>query len=57
MKVLITAGGTSEPIDQVRSITNHASGTLGIEIAKVFLQNGVTIDYVVTKSAKKPAAD
>ena len=57
MKVLITAGGTSEPIDQVRSITNHASGTLGIEIAKVFLQNDVKIDYVVTKSAKKPAAN
>ena len=57
MKVLITAGGTSEPIDQVRSITNHASGALGIEIAKVFLQNDVKIDYVVTKSAKKPAAN
>ncbi|WP_368262236.1 phosphopantothenoylcysteine decarboxylase domain-containing protein, partial [Enterococcus gallinarum] len=29
MRILITAGGTSEKIDSVRSITNHSTGSLG----------------------------
>lgn len=36
MNILITAGGTQEPIDSVRSITNHASGRLGAMIAEQF---------------------
>lgn len=32
--VLITAGPTREPIDPVRYISNHSSGTMGYEIAK-----------------------
>ncbi len=36
MKVLITAGGTTESIDSVRSITNTSTGKLGCEIAKEF---------------------
>lgn len=39
-KVLITAGGTLEPIDSVRSITNKSSGKTGIEIAKIFMNRG-----------------
>lgn len=38
MNILITAGGTQEPIDSVRSITNHASGRLGAMIADAFAQ-------------------
>ncbi len=34
--ILITAGGTSEPIDRVRSITNTGTGKLGSLIAKQF---------------------
>ncbi|MGM0148349.1 phosphopantothenate--cysteine ligase [Enterococcus sp. AZ162] len=57
MKVLITAGGTSERIDQVRSITNHSTGRLGQAIAEVFLAHEtVRIDYVTTHSAVKPTA-
>ncbi|WP_206858732.1 phosphopantothenate--cysteine ligase [Candidatus Enterococcus mangumiae] len=56
MKVLITAGGTSERIDQVRSITNHSSGRLGKAIAEAFLTHpSVTIDYVTTQPAVKPS--
>lgn len=36
MRILITAGGTQEPIDSVRSITNHATGRLGAMIADAF---------------------
>ncbi|MBF8807620.1 MAG: phosphopantothenate--cysteine ligase [Enterococcus lacertideformus] len=55
MNILITAGGTSEKIDQVRSITNHSTGRLGKNIAEVLLQHpSVTIDYVTTPVAIKP---
>lgn len=56
MKVLITAGGTSEKIDDVRSITNHSTGSLGSLIAEAFLENSIQVDYVTTEIAKKPAS-
>ena len=36
INILITAGGTSEPIDSVRSISNTATGRLGSLIADAF---------------------
>jgi phosphopantothenoylcysteine decarboxylase/phosphopantothenate--cysteine ligase len=33
LKILVTAGGTSEPIDSVRSISNRSSGQTGCQIA------------------------
>lgn len=36
MKILITSGGTTEAIDSVRGITNHATGKLGKSIADLF---------------------
>ncbi len=38
MKIIVTAGGTSERIDDVRSITNTSTGRLGYAIGKCFLQ-------------------
>lgn len=55
MRILITAGGTSEKIDDVRSITNHSSGRLGVAIANAFYEKTTTIDYVKTNSAQKPS--
>lgn len=54
MKLLITSGGTSEAIDQVRAITNHASGNLGKIIAEQALKNGHEVTLVTTKQAVKP---
>ncbi|HEM4051046.1 TPA: phosphopantothenate--cysteine ligase [Streptococcus suis] len=54
MKLLITSGGTSEAIDQVRSITNHASGNLGKIIAEQALRIGHEVTLVTTKQAVKP---
>ncbi|HEL2054995.1 TPA: phosphopantothenate--cysteine ligase [Streptococcus suis] len=54
MKLLITSGGTSEAIDQVRSITNHASGNLGKIIAEQALNRGHEVTLVTTKQAVKP---
>ncbi|MCH3919479.1 MAG: phosphopantothenoylcysteine synthase [Sphaerochaeta sp.] len=36
MRILITAGGTSEPIDSVRRITNTGTGRLGSLVADAF---------------------
>ncbi|HFI0468225.1 TPA: phosphopantothenate--cysteine ligase [Streptococcus suis] len=54
MKLLITSGGTSEAIDQVRAITNHASGNLGKIIAEQALKCGHEVTLVTTKQAVKP---
>ncbi|MEX2783903.1 phosphopantothenate--cysteine ligase [Streptococcus sp. H49] len=55
MKILITSGGTREKIDAVRSIANHASGSLGKQIAEKFLAQGHQVTLVTTKTAVKPA--
>ncbi|MCB5952421.1 phosphopantothenate--cysteine ligase [Enterococcus sp. BWT-B8] len=55
MKVLITAGGTSEKIDNVRSITNHSTGRLGRTIAEIFLEKGHQVIYLTTPYAVRPA--
>ena len=40
MKVVITGGPSSEPIDEVRLITNRSTGELGIILAQAFWQSG-----------------
>lgn len=42
--VVITAGGTQEPIDDVRFLGNRSTGVQGIELARVFAES----DYRVT---------
>jgi phosphopantothenate-cysteine ligase len=58
MKFLVTAGGTSERIDSVRSITNSATGRLGSLIADCLAQNPETerIFYVCGKNSARPAS-
>lgn len=38
MKIIITAGGTSEKIDDVRTIANTSTGRLGYAIGKAFVE-------------------
>lgn len=54
MKILITSGGTTEKIDQVRGITNHSTGRLGKQIAERFLAAQHQVTLVTTASAVKP---
>lgn len=44
--VLVTAGGTSEPIDPVRFITNRSSGKMGVAIAAKALGRGAKVILV-----------
>lgn len=61
MKLIITAGGTRERIDSVRSITNEATGRLGSLIVEEFVRrlNGKehTIYYLCGMSAVVPKAE
>lgn len=54
MKVLVTAGGTSEKIDQVRRITNMSTGQLGSLIADAFIDIGADVTYVCGRSSARP---
>ena len=42
-RVLVTAGGTREPIDAVRWVGNHSSGRMGIAIAKAAHEMGAEV--------------
>ena len=59
MNVLVTSGGTVEKIDEVRSITNMATGRLGSLIADAFAAESRVDDvyYVCGKAAIRPASD
>lgn len=59
MKVVITAGGTSEKIDNVRKITNSSTGKLGLCIVNEFLKTieDVEITYICSKEAFCPSDD
>ncbi|THV30753.1 bifunctional phosphopantothenoylcysteine decarboxylase/phosphopantothenate--cysteine ligase CoaBC [Glycomyces paridis] len=45
-KVLVTAGGTREPIDPVRFIGNHSSGRQGIAIAAAAAARGAEVRLI-----------
>ena len=55
-KIIITAGGTSERIDNVRKITNSSSGKLGMTIANHLLEENsdLMIYYVCSKNSLRP---
>ena len=42
-RVIVTAGGTAEPIDAVRSITNRSSGKMGFAIAAEAADRGAEV--------------
>lgn len=45
-RVLVTAGGTAEPIDRVRTITNRSSGKMGFAIAAEAARRGAEVVLV-----------
>jgi phosphopantothenoylcysteine decarboxylase / phosphopantothenate---cysteine ligase len=46
-RIVVTAGGTSEPIDPVRFIGNRSSGKMGIAIAQAALDRGADVTLIV----------
>ena len=45
-KVVVTAGGTEEPVDPVRAITNRSSGKQGFAIAQAALERGAEVTLI-----------
>lgn len=43
-KVLVIAGSTEEPIDDIRVITNRSSGETGIELARAAYERGADVE-------------
>ncbi len=53
-QLLVTAGGTQEPIDPVRAITNRSSGRQGYAIAQAGLDAGADVTLITAPTALKP---
>jgi phosphopantothenoylcysteine decarboxylase/phosphopantothenate--cysteine ligase len=49
-KVLVTAGGTREPLDPIRFIGNHSSGKQGYAIARAASRRGADVTLVLANS-------
>lgn len=54
-RLLITAGPTQEPIDQVRYIGNRSSGRLGIALAEHAAQAGWDVTLLLGPTPRTPA--
>jgi phosphopantothenoylcysteine decarboxylase/phosphopantothenate--cysteine ligase len=44
--IVITAGPTHEPIDSVRSVVNHSSGTMGFSLAEAARDRGMLVTLI-----------
>ncbi len=54
MRLVVSAGGTREPIDPVRFITNRSSGKQGHAVAAAALRRGAEVVLVTTSSQPVP---
>jgi phosphopantothenoylcysteine decarboxylase/phosphopantothenate--cysteine ligase len=54
-KVVVTAGGTREPIDPVRFIGNRSSGKMGYALAEAARDRGATVTLISAASLPEPA--
>ncbi|MDR1605527.1 MAG: phosphopantothenate--cysteine ligase [Streptococcaceae bacterium] len=54
MRILITSGGTTEPIDRVRGITNFATGRLGKILTERFLKTNHEVILLAGAGAVLP---
>jgi phosphopantothenoylcysteine decarboxylase / phosphopantothenate---cysteine ligase len=54
LRVLVTAGGTREPIDSVRFIGNRSSGRMGIALAAEAIRRGAEVTVLAANLALDP---
>jgi phosphopantothenoylcysteine decarboxylase/phosphopantothenate--cysteine ligase len=55
VKILVTAGGTREPIDPVRFLGNRSSGKMGHAVASEAAKRGARVTLVTTAATGIPA--
>ncbi len=53
-KIVVTAGGTQEPLDPVRVLTNRSSGKQGYAIAQAALDMGAQVALITTPTSLTP---
>ena len=53
-KIIVTSGGTTEPIDDVRAITNKSSGKMGVSLAEELFLQGAEVILLRAKNATVP---
>jgi phosphopantothenoylcysteine decarboxylase / phosphopantothenate---cysteine ligase len=56
LKVLVTAGGTREPIDSVRFIGNRSSGRMGLALAEEAAKRGADVTLLAANVTIPPPA-
>ena len=56
VRVLVTAGGTREPIDAVRYVGNRSSGRMGAAVADEAAWRGADVTLVLAAATARPAA-
>ncbi len=54
LRVVITAGGTREPLDPVRFLGNRSSGKQGYALARVAAQRGADVTLIAAHTADLP---
>lgn len=57
VKVLVTAGDTYEPVDEVRRLTHMATGRLGSLIADEFAAGGADVTFLCGKRSMRPVRE
>ena len=55
--VLVTAGGTIEPIDDVRHVSNKSSGKMGVALADACARRGAKVILLKAKNAVMPRSE
>src|SRR5512133_758762 len=53
-RVLVTAGGTREPLDAVRFVGNRSSGRMGVALAEEALRRGARVTLLAANLAVEP---
>jgi phosphopantothenoylcysteine decarboxylase / phosphopantothenate---cysteine ligase len=56
LRVLVTAGGTREPIDSVRFVGNSSSGRMGLALAQAACARGAAVTVIAANVALDPPA-
>jgi phosphopantothenoylcysteine decarboxylase / phosphopantothenate---cysteine ligase len=56
-RLLVSAGGTREPLDDVRFVGNRSSGRMGVEVAEEARRRGAVVTLVASNLAVPAPAD
>lgn len=56
VRVLVTAGGTREPLDAVRYVGNRSSGRMGVAVADEAARRGAEVTLILAAATAEPSA-